>query len=298
MLKEKCGLFEDAYKIRPLVTVVLPVYNGADTLKLAINSIIQQTFENWEMIIIDDCSVDHSLDVIREFNDSRIRLICGDNNIGLSARLNMSVNIAKGKYLARMDQDDISYPERIQLQVDYLEKNQYVDLLATQILLFKDEGEVLGKLQVQERHFNICENAWRGFAMPHPTWMGKLEWFRLYQYESEADGVEDQQLLYRSYPDSCFACLNEVLLGYRVYPRKFRSLLAKRRLFAVHYGKISVERKNYVDAFKAVMLQFFKVVFDVIFALKGGKEKPLNLCQPSQRGLKKWHMLWNDILGN
>ncbi len=201
--------------MNPVVTIALPVYNGASTLKLTVNSILRQSFQNWELIILDDGSTDNSLELMRSFNDPRIRLVEGEENIGLSARLNMAMDMAKGSFFARMDSDDVSFPQRIEKQLDYFESHQDVDLLATNYVIFNDDFEWLGKLSVKQQHDDICRKPWNGFYMPHPTWMGKLEWFKRYRYKSYADGAEDQNLLLRSYASSHFACMDEVLLAYR-----------------------------------------------------------------------------------
>ena len=117
--------------MQPRVTIALPVYNGGATLKLAVHSVLQQSFTDWELIILDDASTDNSLEVMRSFDDPRIRLVEGEHNLGLSARLNMAVDMACGDYFARMDQDDISLPLRLGKQLGYLQKHGEVDLLAT-----------------------------------------------------------------------------------------------------------------------------------------------------------------------
>jgi len=76
--------------MKPIVTIALPVYNGGATLKLAVHSILQQSFTDWELIILDDASTDNSLEVMHSFDDARIRLVEGEINLGLSARLNMA----------------------------------------------------------------------------------------------------------------------------------------------------------------------------------------------------------------
>lgn len=217
--------------MKPLVTISLPVYNGASTLQLAVQSIIKQSFQNWELIILDDASTDRSLEVMRSFDDPRIRLVEGEANTGLSARLNMAVDMANGQYFARMDQDDISLPMRMEKQLAYLQAHPQIDLVASSYAVFNDDREWLGKLPVQNQHQEICRRPWNGFYMPHPTWMGRLEWFRRYRYESYADGAEDQNLLLRSYGSSRFACLDEVLLAYRQNDRPLKKILRARVKF-------------------------------------------------------------------
>jgi len=118
---------------QPLVTVLMPVYNAAKYLKDAINSILEQTYSNFEFIIIDDGSTDESLDIIKSFNDKRIKLFENGNNIKLIATLNKGIDLAQGKYIARMDADDISLPERFEKQINFMENNPNVGLCGTYI---------------------------------------------------------------------------------------------------------------------------------------------------------------------
>jgi glycosyltransferase involved in cell wall biosynthesis len=205
-----------AMNSQPLVSIALPAYNAEATLGDAIASILLQTYQNWELLLIDDGSSDRTVAVARSFDDPRIRLYADGVNKGLPARLNEAIDIAAGKYFARMDNDDICFPERLQRQVEYLEQHDEVDLLATRALTFVTPGRATGLLPFRETHAEICAHPWRGFYMPHPTWMGRLSWFRKHRYRMpEVRRAEDQELLLRSYPKSCFACLPEILLAYR-----------------------------------------------------------------------------------
>lgn len=115
---------------KPLVSVLLPVYNGAAYLTEAIQSIIDQTYDNFELIIINDGSTDESDAIIRKFVDPRIRYNQQENQ-GLAATLNKAVNLATGKYLARQDADDISLPQRFEKQVAFLETNSDYGIVGT-----------------------------------------------------------------------------------------------------------------------------------------------------------------------
>ncbi len=112
------------------VSVLLPVYNGEVYLEEAIQSILDQTYDNFELVIINDGSTDQSASIIQKFNDSRIRLFTQKNQ-GLAAALNRAVNLANGIYLARQDQDDISLPERLEKQVAFLERNPNCGMVGT-----------------------------------------------------------------------------------------------------------------------------------------------------------------------
>ena len=118
-------------KSRPLVTVLMPVYNGSKYLDEAIESILNQTFIDFEFLIIDDCSIDNSIEIITRYHDSRIRLVENNNNLGQSKTLNKGIDLALGKYIARMDQDDISLPKRLEEQVNYFKEHSDISVLGT-----------------------------------------------------------------------------------------------------------------------------------------------------------------------
>src|SRR6266498_684122 len=105
----------------PLVTVAMSVYNAAATVELAIRSIQYQSLEDWELVVTDDGSTDQTREIIEQIQDPRVRLIVEpDKNLGLAVRLNQCIRLARGRYVARMDSDDVAYPQRLARQVHYL----------------------------------------------------------------------------------------------------------------------------------------------------------------------------------
>jgi glycosyltransferase involved in cell wall biosynthesis len=281
--------------MQPKVTIALPVYNGATTLATAIRSILQQSFQNWELIILDDLSTDHSLEVIRAFDDPRILLISGRQNIGLSARLNMAANMARGTYFARADQDDASFPNRISLQVIYLEKHPDIDLLATAIIPFRGKCVPQGILPVAGEHSQICARPWNGFHLPHPTWMGKTTWFRQHRYESFSDGVEDQYLLLRTYRVSRFACLKEPLLAYREDNRVLKKMLRARRIFARTYIHQFITEWRFDLAIKVAISFLLKCAADTLNLLFGFSRMRNTLLPLSESDQAAWQVLWDRL---
>lgn len=127
----------------PLVSVVMSCYNSEKYLKEAIDSILNQSYKNFEFIIWNDGSKDSSEDIIKEYTDSRIRYFFHENT-GLGTALNLACKEAKGKYIARMDSDDISLPTRLEEEVDYLENHENVVLLSCLAELMDDNGNFLG----------------------------------------------------------------------------------------------------------------------------------------------------------
>lgn len=129
----------------PIVSIVMSVFNGEKYLDESIQSILNQTFEDFEFIIIDDCSTDHSVDIIRNYLkvDQRIRLIQKEKNIGLKGfveNLNIGIQESKGKFIARMDQDDYAFRDRLAKQVEYLTNREDVFLVGSSMTLMNDDS--------------------------------------------------------------------------------------------------------------------------------------------------------------
>lgn len=199
----------------PLITVAMPVFNGGAPLRSAVLSIVNQTVSDWELLIIDDGSTDGCVDLIQDINDARIRVIRDGVNKGLAVRLNEAIELARGRYFARMDADDISYPERLAKQFAFMEAHPTVDLVGCRVMLFNDEGEPKGYFPFKGAHAKICRYPWRGFDLAHPTWFGRIDWFKRSGYRNVMR-AEDQDLLLRAFRQSCFACVPEVLFAYRL----------------------------------------------------------------------------------
>lgn len=130
----------------PKVTVLLSVFNGEKFLHEAIESVLNQTFKDFEFLIINDGSNDSSLDVILSYNDPRVRLIENKRNIGLTRSLNKGLKLAKGQYIARMDSDDISMPNRFDEQIRYFKKHPDVAVLGTSAYRIDENSKIIGKL--------------------------------------------------------------------------------------------------------------------------------------------------------
>ena len=127
----------------PLISILLASYNEQSYIADSIRSIQNQTLENWELIIIDDCSSDETVKIIKNFLkiDNRIKLIINKKDLGLAASLNIALRNAKADYIARADADDINLRERLQKQYDYLINNQNIDIVGTGAWLLNREGK-------------------------------------------------------------------------------------------------------------------------------------------------------------
>jgi glycosyltransferase involved in cell wall biosynthesis len=215
-LDAKDGAFMKS-DIAPLLTVALPVFNAGTFLKLAVLSIINQTFCDWELLIIDDGSTDDSLNSISGLSDARIHILRDGLNKGLPARLNEAIDLASGKYFARMDQDDVSFPERFSRQIKYLQDEPQLDVVAVQSIGVSYENEIISLLPCPLDHEEICARPWQGFCFPHPTWLGRTEWFLKHRYSTYGTYCcEDDELMLRSYRNSRFGAIDEFLFAYRM----------------------------------------------------------------------------------
>ena len=126
----------------PVVSILMPVYKTAPYLREAMDSILSQSFTDFELIVLNDCSPDEADDILDTYTDSRIVRYKGEKNVGLSNILNVGIGMARGKYIARMDSDDLSLPDRLRIQVDYLEAHPEVDLVSVGMQLFGEKDEI------------------------------------------------------------------------------------------------------------------------------------------------------------
>jgi len=249
----------------PLISVIMPVYNAGEYLRPALLSIINQTYSNWELIIADDGSTDGCLDNLSELNDLRIKVLRDNINKGIAARLNQMIDLANGDYIARMDADDISLPNRLELQIKAFESDGALDLLATRAQIINKFGDIVDELPFRLSNDEICAFPWKGFYMAHPSWMGKTRWFKHYRYKIPAPYLcEDQDLLLRAYSKSHYATLDHVLLFYRKTNKpKFKKLLRTRLALIRCQLEIFWTNKHYVWIVLVCLLIFGRFSKDV-----------------------------------
>lgn len=122
-----------------MVSIILPCYNASLTIREAISSIINQTYRDWELIVVDDASLDGSLEIIHEFEDARVRVVSERENIGLVRSLNLGISMAHGEWIARQDADDVSCPDRLERQLEKLQ-SENLDICGGHAVMFNDKG--------------------------------------------------------------------------------------------------------------------------------------------------------------
>ncbi|SEM88642.1 Glycosyltransferase involved in cell wall bisynthesis [Paenisporosarcina quisquiliarum] len=200
-------------------TIAIPFFNNQKTLEYAILSVINQTYNDWELILINDGSTDNSLKIAKKYESEKCRIIDDGENRGLIARLNQAIELTESEYFVRMDSDDIMTPNRLEIQLKILQKNPEIDLVGSSAYIINENNEIIGIRKSLHISQSIDEILKRGLFI-HPTVIGKTEWFRGNLYNYDFNRAEDLELWCRTYKKSNFINLKEPLLFYRD-PQKF-----------------------------------------------------------------------------
>jgi glycosyltransferase involved in cell wall biosynthesis len=221
--------------MEPVVTVLMPVYNAEVHLREAIDSILQQTLTHFEFLIVDDASTDNSHSIIQSYNDPRIRLIRNETNSGISATLNRGIEAARCELIARMDADDISYPERLEKQYHFFQQHPDCALLSTWVREITPEGEPV-RIEKWRRpfyYYNLTFECW----IYHPTVMyTRSAVLDVNAYSTPYS--EDYDLWWQLTRKYKMDTLAEVLLDYRLTAASLYRLTRKTEYEEAQYNQI------------------------------------------------------------
>ena len=259
----------------PLVSVIMATYNSADIVERAITSIMQQTFTAWELIIIDDGSTDVTVSLLESYasRDTRITILRNSENCGLAHALNRGMAIACGEYLARMDADDYSHPQRLQLQVEYLNKHQQVDVLGTGVRLLNPRSNERQQLIMPRYHQQCLQYLPKSTPFVHPTVMMRRSfWQSVGGYRENLRKAQDYELWVRGSKNHIYENLPEVLLDYTLPLNKsFKTVLKelKVRTICAYHNQFLVRSLFYSST---LLLSFirYRVLYSKPFDLQRG----------------------------
>jgi len=228
-------------KNQPLVSVVMPVYNGERFLRDAIESILNQTYKNFEFIIVDDGSTDNSLKIIKEYQkkDKRIRLIENKKNLGQAKSLNKGLSLAKGKYYAKIDSDDIACKTRIEKEVDFLERNNNYVVVGSNLEIIDENNNTIGYRFYHQEDREIRKLIIIKSPFAHPSVMIKLSALKKIYYDESFLYCEDYDLWFKLLKYGKGKNLSHFLLKYRVSKNQVKSKRLKIQLKET----IQVQRK-------------------------------------------------------
>jgi glycosyltransferase involved in cell wall biosynthesis len=241
---------------KPKISVIMAAYNSQEFIALAIESIINQTFKEWELIIINDASTDRTYNILKSYKkiDKRIRIINLKNNSGPSKARNEGLKIAKGIYIAILDSDDISLPNRLRMQYDYLEKNKETFLVCSEFIIIDRKGKIIVERKFKN-HVNLSLKDSTNGQITHSSWLFRN--LNFYNYQSKIYGTEDLELLKQIKRDKRrIDIYPEILVKYRLHEESLTSKnreSEKERILSFLY-----ENESYSE-FRKYLIRYIKM---------------------------------------
>ncbi len=198
-------------------------YNAEKTLTVAIDSILNQTLDNLELIIVNDDSTNQTTDILARYvqTDDRITLIDSPRNRGQSHCRNRAIERARGRYIACMDADDYSFPERLARQVQFMDAHPRIDVLGTAAELVRTTGQLIGTLVLPANHAQIVAQRYINPLFIHPAVLFRADFFKRFGlYDEQLRRAEDLDLWLRARHSATYHNLPDVLFRYTYKPRK------------------------------------------------------------------------------
>lgn len=204
----------------PRVTVAIPFHDEAPFLEQAIRSVLAQTFDDFELLLVDDASTDRSVEIARRFlQDPRVRLLVDGRRRHLPARLNEVVRQARGELVARMDGDDVMHPEKLAVQVAHLDREQGCDAVGTWAALIGDDDVPFGVVEAPATRPRASDVLVRP-PIPHATMLARAAWLRRFPYDETLTRAEDRDLWCRTAGRSRIDAIRDVLYVIRLPVRR------------------------------------------------------------------------------
>lgn len=225
----------------PRISVIFPVYNTADFLEEALDSILNQSFTDFELLIINDASTDQSLEILRTYQDPRIRLLDNEVNLGVPKTRNKALEIATGEFIANMDSDDVAHPDRFKRQVEFMDHYLRVEICGSWVQFM---GEWNGVLQFPAKHQDIKANLLFVNIINNPSIMVRRSIFKKLRYDETFALAEDYKLWAGLVDCTTIAIIPEVLLRYRI-----------------HTSNVSIVKKSNQEALNVYNYRVYELFF-------------------------------------
>ncbi len=241
--------------MHPFVSVIMPAYNAEKYISSAIESILAQTYTNFELIIIEDCSTDKTLDVIQRYIDFRIKLLKNQTNKGIAYSTNKGIECAKGKYIALMDDDDIAVKERLELQVEHLEKNANIDILGGRSNDIDTKGNIIrwGRIPRNNPKYIKSILLFRCMDFRNGTTMIRKQFIDKYnlRYQENCYGMQDFKFFIDSSKVGNISTIGNLLMYYRVHEnnetkRRMRDSKEHRKQKYAEFQRNSLKASGYI----------------------------------------------------
>ena len=251
-------------KAGPVLTVYMPVFNAAPYLAQSIDSILSQTFSNFEFIIIDDASTDSSWKIIKSFarKDKRIRSYRNKINLGVSLTSNIAISLARGKFLARQDADDISAPDRLEKQIKYLKSHPKTVVVGGQCTIIDADNQITGLKSFPQNPSQINDMLFwavpvqQGYMMINRSLLPKnFTW-----YSPSKTSAEEVDLYFNLIQFGQFANLPQNLYFYRQLPDSLSHLNPKKTFFLTLQSRLTAIRNGHQPSLFAILLNLCQIV--------------------------------------
>lgn len=254
---------------QPLVSVVMPVYNASDYLEKAIESILNQTYQKFEFIIVDDASTDNSWKILKKFKkkDKRIKLFRNEKNLGVSQTAKLAIEKSKGSFLARMDADDIAHPKRLEKQIKFLLKNPKTVAVGSQCYLINSEGKKIGQKLFPTKFEDIYKYIFTFIPVQQPTLMiNKSKLPKDFEfYHDGMNTAEEVELLFKLFLYGKVENLNEKLHYYRLHDRNTSFQNLKKTFLLTLLSRIkAITKYSYRPPVIGVIATFIQTVLILI----------------------------------
>ncbi len=201
----------------PTLSIGLPCFNAGRFLLEAVQSILAQTHQDWELIAVDDGSSDGSFQQLKCIKDPRIRTYSDGVHRGLATRLNEIVGKARGNFIGRMDADDLSHPRRFEMQIKFLREHPEIDGVGCALVSFSRDYRAVGCRSFPTEMQSIVGDPLSGIRLAHATFCAHREWFEKHTYNENNSGCEDWELWQHSHGTSQFSNLSAPLYFYREF---------------------------------------------------------------------------------
>lgn len=244
----------------PLISVIMPAHNAQKYISSAIESILNQTFTKFELIIINDCSTDKTLDIMKSFSkkDSRIKIVNNDTRLDIASSLNRGISQAKSNIIARMDADDIAFPNRLELQYALINSSRKIAVVGANIVIMDIAGNQTAIRKYPDTSEKLKDCLFKYSPFAHPVVMFKKDMYEeIGRYNPKYSPTEDLDLWFRLGRKYEFGSIPETLLKYRVYEKS-----------SSHSGMKGLEILVFKIRLDAVMKYGYKPnFFDVVYNL-------------------------------
>lgn len=253
------------------LTVILPFYNNEKYIKKSLISILNQSYKNWLLILINDCSTDNSLKIVNEvlkskkISKKKYKLILNKKNLGITKSLNKALKIAKSKYIARADADDFYHKDRFKIQLNYLNKNTEIDVIGSSANIIDLNNRIIEKIDMPTLDIDIKKNLIFRNTFFHSSIIAKLDFFKKNKFYNENyKNAQDYDLWLRSFKNSNYSNIENYLIFYRRNYDNFS--LSKIKCATTIRLKFLIKEKIYIKGFISLM---YNLLIDLYKYLKG-----------------------------